>query len=97
MRVSGFRVFRGPRFRVRDGGLGFGFFEVRGFVARAFEFGVSRYGFAGSGFLVLGFRFRGLGFLGFRFRVMVSGFCLGLEVQGFEVGVRGFAVPGFGF
>ena len=79
LRVSGFTTFRNARFRVRDGGLGFGFFEVQGFVALAFGLGVSRFGFDGSGFLGLGFRFRGLGFSG------LALWFLGFAVWGFGV------------
>ena len=79
----------GSGFRVRDRGLGFGFFEVRGF-----EFGVSTLGVSGRGFDIRAFGTRGFGvgvrgFQGWRFRVRGAG----LVFRGF----RGSAFRGAGF
>ena len=67
-----------------DVGLGFGFFEDWGFVARGFRVGVSRLGVSGSGFRVRGlaarvFGFGVRGFRGSRFRIRVRGFGFGFS------------------
>ena len=83
---SRFRAFRGPGFEVqglgflvRDGGLGFGFFEVRGFWC-----GVSGF----RAFRSPRFEIRGLGF-----RVRDGG--LGLGFFEVEVSGSGFRDSGF--
>ena len=80
-------------------GLGFGVFEVRGFAVPGFWFGVSSFGFRGSGF---GFGFSRiwvsrLVFMdsGWVFRILeVLGFDSGFEVPGFTFGVSPFWVSG---